>query len=158
MPSGAKPGELRGWKPGDPWRGKSRKGIPNKRTVEVMERLAELGCDPIEGMARIAQDVTPCKVCHEGVLENGKTCPQCLGTGKLQASAELRGRMYAELAQYVAPKRKAVDLTVEGGDPVRMKLIEEAAAAILGMPIERGFATSQPLLPGGTSGGILEDD
>ena len=27
------------------------------------------------------------------------------------ASPELRGRMYAELAQYVAPKRKALDLS-----------------------------------------------
>jgi hypothetical protein len=104
--------------------------------------------------ARIAQDVTPCRVCDEGVLENGKPCPQCLGTGKLQASPELRGRMYAELAQYVAPKRRAMDVTVEDGDPARRELIDQAAAAILGLPIERGFATSQPLL----SGGIEEDD
>lgn len=39
-------------------------------------------------------------------------------------SAELRGRMYAELAQYVAPKRKAVehsgDLTLRHEDQLRL--------------------------------------
>lgn len=63
-------------------------GTPNKRTQEVVERLQGLDCDPIEGMARIAMD---------------KGTP-----------LELRGRMYAELAQYVACKRKAMEIrTVE---------------------------------------------
>lgn len=64
------------------------KGSPNKRTLEVQERLAELGCDPIEGMARIAMN-----------MDN---------------SEELRGRMFAELAQYVAPKRKAIEASIAG--------------------------------------------
>ncbi|HXJ61970.1 MAG TPA: hypothetical protein VNU68_35480 [Verrucomicrobiae bacterium] len=59
------------------------KGAPNKRTLEVAERLAKLGCDPIVGMARIAM---------------GKNNPM-----------ELRGRMFAELAQYIAPKRRAIE-------------------------------------------------
>lgn len=58
-------------------------GTPNKRTAEVKERLEALGCDPIEGMARIAMDET--------------------------VSAEIRGRMYSELAGYLYPKRKAID-------------------------------------------------
>jgi hypothetical protein len=64
--------------------GGRKAGTPNKRTVEVTERLRELGCDPIEGMARLAMDE--------------KNTP------------ELRGRMHAELASYVAPKRKALEL------------------------------------------------
>lgn len=64
--------------------GKGRKkGVPNKRTLEVAERLAKMRCDPITGMARIAM--------------NKKNPP------------ELRGRMYAELAQYIAPKRRAIE-------------------------------------------------
>jgi hypothetical protein len=60
-------------------------GTPNKRTQDVIERLAALNCDPIEGMALIAMDnATP---------------------------LDLRGRMFAELAQYVACKRKAVEVT-----------------------------------------------
>jgi hypothetical protein len=31
-------------------------GTPNRRTIEVIERLESLGCDPIEGMAKIAMD------------------------------------------------------------------------------------------------------
>lgn len=61
----------------------------NKRTLDVIGKLASLKCDPIAGMARIAMD---------------KKNPP-----------DLRGRMFAELAQYVAPKRKAVEHSAEGG-------------------------------------------
>ena len=64
-------------------------GTPNRRTVEVIERLEALGCDPIEGMARIAMDMT--------------------------VPAEVRARMFAELAGYVAPKRKAVEHAAPNG-------------------------------------------
>jgi hypothetical protein len=77
--------------------GSGRKaGTPNKRTQEVMERLDALGCDPLEGMARIAMDKS--------------------------AALELRGRMYAELAQYVYPKRKAIAHSGEGGSPLVVKI------------------------------------
>ena len=55
----------------------------------MIARLEALGCDPIEGMAKLALDETN--------------------------PPELRGRMYSELAQYVAPKRKAVELSAEPG-------------------------------------------
>src|ERR1035441_6897944 len=67
---------------GAPKTGGRKAGTPNKRTVEIADRLLELGCDPVEGMARIAM--------------NPKHTP------------ELRGRMFAELAQYLYPKRKAI--------------------------------------------------
>lgn len=60
-------------------------GTPNKRTLDIQQRLDDLKCDPIEGMATIAM--------------NAENPP------------ELRGRMFSELAQYVAPKRKSVDLS-----------------------------------------------
>lgn len=66
------------------------KGSKNKRSLEIQERLDELGVDPIEGMAVIAMDPT--------------------------TSPELKLSCYKELAQYVAPKRKAVDMnaTMDG--------------------------------------------
>jgi hypothetical protein len=70
--------------------GGREKGTPNKRTHEVQEMLAELDCDPIQGMARIAMDEAN--------------------------SPELRGRMLAELAQYAYPKRKAVEI-IEQPEP-----------------------------------------
>jgi hypothetical protein len=65
------------------------KGALNKRTLDVIDKLAALRCDPIAGMARIAMN---------------KKNP-----------VELRGRMYAELAQYVAPKRKALEHSAQPG-------------------------------------------
>ncbi|MDN3919103.1 hypothetical protein [Roseateles violae] len=71
-------------------------GTVNRRTADVIERLEQLGCDPIEGMAAIAMD-----------LDN---------------PPELRARMYAELAQYVAPKRRALDVTSAEAPAVSIRL------------------------------------
>ncbi|MBA3684060.1 MAG: hypothetical protein H0W72_02325 [Planctomycetes bacterium] len=88
---------------GQPRVGGRIKGTPNKRTQDVMDRLAELGCDPIEGMARIAMD--------EG------------------APIEVRSRMYSELAQYVAPKRKAIEHSGEiKGDGPQVRIILQQPA------------------------------
>jgi len=64
-------------------------GTPNKRTSEITQKLKELGCDPIEGMARIAMD---------------KSNP-----------IELQAKMLAELAPYIYAKRKAVEITGNDG-------------------------------------------
>lgn len=71
-------------------------GTPNKKTQELQARLLDIGCDPIEGMALLAMDVNN--------------------------SPELRGRMYAELAQYVAPKRKAVENSRGEDQPITFNL------------------------------------
>jgi hypothetical protein len=53
----------------------------------VAARLTELGIDPVEGMAQIAADTT--------------------------VDIGIRARMYAELAQYVWPKRRAIEQNVQ---------------------------------------------
>jgi hypothetical protein len=58
------------------------KGSKNKQTLTAIGRLEALGCDPIEGMARIFMDEA--------------------------ADLSIRAQMYKELVQYIAPKRKAV--------------------------------------------------
>ena len=63
--------------------GGRRRGSLNRLTREVVEKLAKLDCDPIEGMANLAMDESN--------------------------PPELRGKMFAELAQYIAPKRKAIE-------------------------------------------------
>lgn len=75
-------------------------GTPNKRTLDIQQRLDELKCDPIEGMAKLAQDKSN--------------------------TPELRGRMYSELAQYVAPKRKAIELAAEVNNTVEYPHIATA--------------------------------
>jgi hypothetical protein len=47
----------RGSRPGE-YRGGRHKGTPNKQSQAVIDWLKALGCDPIEGMARIAMDET----------------------------------------------------------------------------------------------------
>jgi hypothetical protein len=64
-------------------------GTPNRRTSTVEEKLAALGCDPIEGMAKIAMDPS--------------------------TDVPLRVQILKELAQYVAPKRKAIEMSGSGG-------------------------------------------
>ena len=78
-------------------------GTPNRKTQEVAVLLESLGCNPIEGMAQIAM--------------NEKHSP------------ELRGRMYAELAQYVAPKRKSVEVASAPDAPPQSRLIVEFVRA-----------------------------
>jgi hypothetical protein len=66
------------------------KGAKNKVSLEVADKLAAWGFDPFRGMFELATDP--------------------------QNSPELRGKMCSELAQYVAPKRKAVEHSgPEGG-------------------------------------------
>jgi hypothetical protein len=85
---GSKPGERRGGR---------QKGTPNKKTANVQEKLDKLGCDPIEGMARIAIEAMEIK------------------------DYQLAGNMLKELAQYVAPKRKAMEVSgSEDGGPIRI--------------------------------------
>ena len=59
---------------------------------DVAEQLRQLDCDPIAGMAKIAGDDAMPTV--------------------------LRARMFAELATYIAPRRKAVELTGANGSPL----------------------------------------
>lgn len=61
-------------------------------------------------------EVVPCGVCmgagktkYRAGADKERTCESCYGSGKEKISPELSGRMYAEIAQYVLPKRKAIE-------------------------------------------------
>ncbi len=75
------------------------KGTPNKRTREISDLLDALDCEPVAGMAQIAMDE--------------------------RNSVELRGRMYAELAQYVFPKRRATEIKADTGPRVTFNISNE---------------------------------
>lgn len=88
---------LRGPKPGSGQKkGGRAKGTSNKATRDVIEKLEALGCDPITGMAEIA------------------------ALARKSGDLSLAGSMYKELAQYVAPKRKALEVSGNGGDPIQI--------------------------------------
>jgi hypothetical protein len=60
------------------------RGTANKATDALARKLKKLGCDPIEGLAKIALDPF--------------------------TEVSLKVRCFTELAQYLYPKRKAVDI------------------------------------------------
>jgi len=72
--------------------GGRKAGTPNRKTQEIGELLESLGHNPIEAMVQIATEP--------------------------KASLELRGRMNAEPAQYVYPKRKAAEVASDQGAPI----------------------------------------
>ena len=51
---------------------------------------------------------------------------------------ELRGRMYAELAQYVYPKRRAVENTGRDGEPIAIKVEYEDMRSVTMSGYENG--------------------
>jgi hypothetical protein len=65
--------------------GGRKRGTPNKKTVAVQEQMEQLGFDPIESMI---------KICNQAMTDKNYS---------------LAGQMAKELAQYVYPKRKAVE-------------------------------------------------
>lgn len=69
------------------------KGTPNKDRASLVEKLEELGCDPITEMAKIAME-----------KEN---------------DINLRSKMFAEIAQYVCPKLRSTDLKVGANDEMK---------------------------------------
>jgi len=70
-----------------------KKGQVCTLAASVRQKLEELGCDPIEGMAQIAMDESN--------------------------TPELRHKAYADIAQYAYPKLKAVDHTFGGSDTLK---------------------------------------
>ena len=65
--------------------GGRKSGTPNKKTIAVQEQMEQLGFDPIESMIEISNQAM------------------------VDKNYALAGQMAKELAQYVYPKRKAVE-------------------------------------------------
>lgn len=88
--------------------GGRKAGTPNKKTQIVEDILNAIGCNPIENLARIA---------------NGEPMKAMIGLNKdsgdyvvdeVPPTLEQRLAANKELAQYVYPKRKAIEHGVSG--------------------------------------------
>jgi hypothetical protein len=90
--------------------GGRKAGTPNRKTREIGQLLESLGHNPIEAMVQIATDPEAC--------------------------LELRGRMNAELAQYVYPKRKAVEVAGDREAPLVIHRVVLERVSIPGVPPE----------------------
>ncbi len=76
------------------------KGSLGEKTKAVQAKLEELGCDPIEALANISMD-------------NSNT-------------PELRFQANKELAQYIAPKRKAIEMDANLDGGLKVNLVQFA--------------------------------
>ena len=88
--------------------GGRKSGTPNRRTQNIEEKLDAMGCDPILGMAKIAIDS--------------------------RQPIELRAAMFKELAQYVAPKRKAIEVSGPDGDALTLEKLVLASYCVAAKP------------------------
>lgn len=80
-------------------------GVPSVNRRKLLAMLREdfgAGYHPVKAMAEIAHNK--------------------------DAPLELQGRMHAEVANYVCPKLKAVEVTGEGGGPLKLKISWGAAS------------------------------
>ena len=76
------------------------KGSLGEKTKAVQAKLEELGCDPIEALANISMDISN--------------------------TPELRFQANKELAQYVAPKRKAIEMDANLDGGLKVNLVQFA--------------------------------
>lgn len=111
---------------GQPRIGGRIKGTPNKRTQDVMDRLAALGCDPIAAMAKAVSMDALALAIEGGYIDAADAKKDPIGCRARACDLyppDLRLKMAAELAQYVAPKRKAIEVTGEGGEPLTLEIV-----------------------------------
>lgn len=89
-------------------------GTPNKNNQTIMDKLAALDCDPIAGMATIAKESMEAKDYATAL------------------------NAYKDLAQYVAPKRKSIEMTthVTYEDRLRSMSEDELNEELRGMEID----------------------
>lgn len=92
------------------------KGTKNKRTLAIEELLEKRfpGRNPIERMAEIAYGEAPCPRCHDRLGRKKKKnpdCGTCRGSFLESHSEEIRATMLKEVSQYIAPKRKAIEMS-----------------------------------------------
>ena len=87
------------------------RGTPNKQTDALMRKLRKLGCDPLEGLARIALDP--------------------------QTDVALKVRCFSELAPYAYPKRKAVDVQSTSEFKVAVEHIGHPTIDLGGLPVPK---------------------
>ena len=150
---------------------------PNKRTGYVEALLKKIDCCPFTGMARIAMGDVPCLECDGGgkmgyTMLDDKivpdinstqilTCMKCHGTGKEPVPYETRGHQFAQLANYIAPKKRSVEATKTDITRVVIKDYTGAGQEITAEAVKRDESIKQlDFMPGDvmTFEGELEED
>jgi hypothetical protein len=124
-----------GRKPGTPKTGGRKKDTPNKDKQRFRDLADAFGYTPGEVLIRTAAGKMPCGKCEgkgktnfqESAQESAGVlvCKQCWGSGWEPISAKERAWADAECCQMIYPRMKAVEMTGEGGGPVRQAITVE---------------------------------
>jgi hypothetical protein len=101
--------------PGLPKSGGRKKGTPNKSSLAISEKLADLGCDPIAILAGICMDE------------------------KFPIDARIRCAI--ELSSYVYPKRRPLDNPEPQGSREVKTIVEPEAVGATGASDDNGAKT-----------------
>lgn len=112
--------------------GGRKKGTPNKRTLELAERAKRLDVDPFEILLLFAKGAWK----KLGYKTETRTCFTQAGIEFEEdiIKPEHRIKAAAEAAQYLFPKRKAVEITGKEGGPVEVADSRPALQALLADP------------------------
>ena len=101
-------------------RGGRAKGTPNKLSQDISAKLLRLKCDPLTGMVKLIHDK--------------------------DTDASIKARLYIELAQYVYPKRKALDpedtLTTQQAQMMMQQYFNLFQMVLLRHVTDRNLATT----------------
>lgn len=141
------------------------KGTPNRSTQRVVELCERMACDPFEVLAKITMNTLECGVCGgtgrtkyqpkskaaaaaaaalkldipEEIMPDGaeRVCQSCWESGMERIDPETRLSAAKELSQYLAPKRKALEIQDNEGHGLphggwRMVIVDERKKPIGG--------------------------
>ncbi len=105
--------------------GGRKKGVPNRRTSTIRERLRLLKCDYIAYLAQTVNNEVICGTCrgkgktefqpNHGEKPGIRTCQSCWGSGLERLAPKERAWAAGELMQYCEAKLKQVDHTSSDG-------------------------------------------
>ena len=121
---------------GIPKTGGRQKGTPNKRTLELMDVLEAAGYkggddDPVVGLWKVASGQITMPVVVTAITEDGLT----MTVEDVPLEPALRVKCMAEFAQYLYPKRKAVEVSGTDGGPVQVYFLNLAELEASGVGV-----------------------
>lgn len=109
---------------GQPKVGGRKKGTPNKVTLSVRERIAELGGDPVLYLVKTMNNDIPCVTCRgtgrtefqpgtaaDGEDPSDRRCQSCWGRKKERIAPAASQSAAEKLMGYIAPTLKAIEHT-----------------------------------------------
>lgn len=138
-----------------------------QRRDRAIDTLDKMGLDPIVALGSMAMGIDVCTHCDgEGTVPNPEDhdatimmCPMCKGTRRIPTSQEIRFQCLKELAQYVTPKLRAMELESRKIQEVRVIDLSGDEPEYVGEPVippqfvGHTFTEQPTILPTGLEAG-----